>query len=267
MEQSSSYHIVMRTLSLMLIRKCYTAANHLSIRNAINSKHVDKFLLSKHQHNDWKYPGLTLHRSFTNEVVRLHSSVIPRPSFDGKNPYLAPIKVNRELHKAGDRSCMHVELDLEESNVQYEAGDHLVVYPVNDVDLVERLGKLCDCNLDEVFSLANDDVSDNHPLTSLITYRAALTHYLEITAHPSVDVIKELVEYCSDKEDKELLKLMCSSTPEGEAKYQEWIEEATRNIVHVLEDIPSCRPLLDRICELIPRLQPRFYSISSSPKV
>ena len=255
----------MKKHSLILIRNCYTAANRLSARNLFKSNHVDKFTISKRQHRWLEHPGLS--QVLTNGIIHYYSTAIPRPSFDGRNPYLAPIKVNRELHKAGDRSCMHVEFDLEESNVQYEAGDHLVVYPVNDADLVERLEKLCNCNLDEVFTLANGDNSDNHPLTSLTTYRAALTHYLEITAHPSPDVIKVLADYCSNEEDKELLTLMSSPTKEGEAKYQEWIEDASRNIVHVLEDIPSCRPPIDRICELMPRLQPRFYSISSSPKV
>lgn len=255
----------MRKYSLYFLRNLYTNVNHLSFKNSIKLNHVEKLLYSKHR---WfERPQILHQRIQSNGIARLGSATKPRPSFDGKNPYLAPITVNRELHKAGDRSCMHVELDLEESNVKYFAGDHLVVYPVNDIDLVERLGKLCDCNLDEIFSLANNDDTDNHPLTSLITYRAALTHYLEISAHPSKDVLNELAEYCSNKDDKTLLKLMSTPTPEGNAKYQEWIEDASRNFVHVLEDIPSCRPPIDRICELMPRLQPRFYSISSSPKV
>merc|ERR1712203_581375 len=36
---------------------------------------------------------------------------------------------------------------------------------------------------------------------------------------------------------------------------------------HILEDLPSCKPGIDHLLELLPRLQPRFYSISSSSKV
>jgi NADPH-ferrihemoprotein reductase len=153
--------------------------------------------------------------------------------------------------------------------MRYEAGDHLAVYPVNDSDLVERLGKLCNSDLNTVFSLINTDTdsSKKHPFPCPTTYRAALTHYLEITALPRTHIIKELAEYCSDEKDKELLKLMSSTTPEGKAKYQTWVQDACRNIVHILEDCPSCRPPIDHICELLPRLQPRYYSISSSSKV
>lgn len=214
-------------------------------------------------------PEVAQDRIYSGEVARLHSLSNQRPPFDAKNPYLAPMKVNRELHKAGDRSCMHVEFDLEGSKMRYEAGDHLAVYPVNDTDLVERLGKLCNADLDTVFSLINTDTdsSKKHPFPCPTTYRAALTHYLEITALPRTHIIKELAEYCSDEADKELLKLMSSTTPEGKAKYHAWVGDACRNIVHILEDIPTCRPPIDHICELLPRLQPRFYSISSSSKV
>lgn len=42
--------------------------------------------------------------------------------YDAKNPFLAQITVNRELHKGGDRSCLHVELDISDSKMRYEAG-------------------------------------------------------------------------------------------------------------------------------------------------
>lgn len=60
---------------------------------------------------------------------------------------------------------------------------------------------------------------------------------------------------------------MGSSTPEGKKAFHEWILRDNRNIVHILEDLPSVKPSLDHLCELLPRLQCRYYSISSSPKV
>lgn len=214
-------------------------------------------------------PETPTERLYTGEVARLHSLQTQRPPFDAKNPFLAPIKVNRELHKAGGRSCMHIEFDIEGSKMRYEAGDHLAMYPVNDQDLVLRLGKLCNADLDTIFSLINTDTdsSKKHPFPCPTTYRTALTHYLEITALPRTHILKELAEYCSEEKDKEFLRFMCSTNPEGKAKYQEWVQDSCRNIVHVLEDLPSCRPPIDHICELLPRLQPRYYSISSSSKL
>ncbi|KAG4065484.1 hypothetical protein HA402_009045 [Bradysia odoriphaga] len=208
-------------------------------------------------------------RVYTGEVARLHSLQSQRPPYDAKNPYLAPIKINRELHKGGGRSCMHIEFDIEGSKIRYEAGDHVAMYPVNDTELVEKLGKSCNADLDTVFSLINTDLesSKKHPFPCPTTYRTALTHYLEITALPRTHILKELVEYCSDEKDKEFLKLISSTSVEGKAQYQTWIQNASRNIVHILEDIKSCKPPIDHICELLPRLQPRYYSISSSSKL
>ncbi len=42
---------------------------------------------------------------------------IYRP-FDSKNPFLAPVTVNRRLNKAGDRHLMHLELDITGSKIR-----------------------------------------------------------------------------------------------------------------------------------------------------
>uniref|UniRef100_A0A0B7BHS3 NADPH--cytochrome P450 reductase n=1 Tax=Arion vulgaris TaxID=1028688 RepID=A0A0B7BHS3_9EUPU len=206
---------------------------------------------------------------FTGEVARVGSFANQKPPYDVKNPYLAPVLVNRELHNGGDRSCMHVELDISESKIRYETGDHVAVYPVNDSEIVEKLGKRLDVDLDTVFMLTNldEDASKKHPFPCPCTYRTALTHYIDITQTPRTHVLGELSEYTDNIKDKEFLKTMTQASDEGKKLYNEWIHQDHRNILAVLEDLPSLKPPLDHICELLPRLQPRFYSISSSPKV
>lgn len=112
-----------------------------------------------------------------------------------------------------------------------------------------------------------EESTKKHPFPCPCSYRTALTHYLDITSNPRTHVLKELAEYATDPADKEKLKLMASTTVEGKAAYQQWIVQENRNIVHILEDIPSLKPPLDHLCEILPRLQCRYYSISSSAKV
>ncbi|GFO34081.1 NADPH--cytochrome p450 reductase [Plakobranchus ocellatus] len=206
---------------------------------------------------------------FSGEVARVGSLTRQRPPYDVKNPYLAPITVNRELHRGGDRSCMHIELDISESKIRYETGDHVAIYPINNPEIVEKIGKRLEVDLDEVFSLTNvdEDASKKHPFPCPCSYRTALTHYVDITNPPRTHVLGELSEYTDKAEDKEFLQRMTKATEEGKKLYQDWIFKAHRNILAVLEDIPSLKPPLDHIVELLPRLQPRFYSISSSPKI
>ncbi|CAG9585426.1 unnamed protein product [Danaus chrysippus] len=212
---------------------------------------------------------ITPNEVFTGEIARLHSFQNQRVPFDAKNPFLAQIIVNKELHKGGDRSCLHIELDISNSKMRYEAGDHVAVYPINDRGLVERLGVLTGADLDEVFSLINTDQESTkkNPFPCPTSYRTALSHYVEITALPRTHILRELAEYCVEDEDKNKLLLMSTNSQEGKALYQSFVVDSCRNIVHILEDLKSCKPPLDHLCELLPRLQPRYYSISSSPKL
>ena len=93
---------------------------------------------------------------FVISIFLCANSLFCRP-YNAKNPFLAPIRVIRELHKGGDRSCMHVELDISGSRLNYVAGDHLAIFPVNDPQLVERVGELLDVDLGTVFTLTSTD--------------------------------------------------------------------------------------------------------------
>lgn len=208
-------------------------------------------------------------RLFSGEITRLGAFRHQRPPFDAKNPFLAPLRANHNLFKGGDRRCLFLSFDITNSRIRYETGDHVAVYPSNDASLVQRLGDRLGIDLDQAFYLdsLDEDSSKKHPFPCPCTYRVALTNYLDITNSPKTNVLGELAEYASDENEKAKLKLMASSSAEGKALYNDWIIKDRRTILGVLEDLPSVQPPVDHICELLPRLQARYYSISSSPKV
>ncbi|CAF0827749.1 unnamed protein product [Rotaria sordida] len=207
---------------------------------------------------------------FTGEIGRLKSYEKQKPPFDIRNPYLAPVIASRELfQKDCARSCLHLELDISNTRIKYEAGDHVAVFPSNDEILVNRIGELLNVNLDEVISLVNvdEDAQKKNPFPCPCSYRTALTYYLDLTSMPNTQILKEIAQYATDENEKALLTLMGSYSEEGKIKYKEWILDSYRSIVAILEDLSSLKPPLDHLCELLPRLHPRYYSISSSPKV
>ncbi|XP_064159149.1 NADPH--cytochrome P450 reductase-like isoform X1 [Anguilla rostrata] len=206
---------------------------------------------------------------YTGEIGRLKSFETQRPPFDTKNPFLAPVTVNRKLNKGGSRHLMHLELDITGSKIRYEAGDHVAVYPTNDPAIVNQIGHVLDVDLETVISLRNLDEETNkkNPFPCPTTYRTALMHYLDITSPPRTNVLYELAQYASDSAQQEHMRKMASSSPEGKSLYQSWVLESRRNILAVLQDLPSLRPPIDHLCELLPRLQTRYYSIASSAKV
>uniref|UniRef100_A0A673IHY9 NADPH--cytochrome P450 reductase n=1 Tax=Sinocyclocheilus rhinocerous TaxID=307959 RepID=A0A673IHY9_9TELE len=215
------------------------------------------------------HSDLNMNKIYTGELGRLMSFENQKPPFDSKNPFLAAVTVNRKLNKAGDRHLMHLELDITGSKIRYESGDHVAVYPINDSVIVNQIGDLLGVDLDMVISLNNLDEESNkkHPFPCPSTYRTALTHYLDITNPPRTNVLYELAQYATEPKDQENMRKMASSSPEGKALYQSWVLDSCRNILAILEDLPSLRPPIDHLCELLPRLQARYYSIASSSKV
>ncbi|KAL1428458.1 hypothetical protein MTO96_002832 [Rhipicephalus appendiculatus] len=192
------------------------------------------------------HTDLPTEKVFHGEISRLNSYTTQKMPFDAKNPFLAPVRVHKELYK-GSRSCMHIEISIAGSKMRYDAGDHVAVYPMNDIAIVEKLGQMLKVDLDTIITLKNldEDSSKKHP-----------TH-----------VLKEISEYATNEEEKKKLKMMSSSSDEGKSLYKQWVLNDCRSVVHILEDLPSARPPLDHLLELMPRLQARYYSISSSPKV
>jgi len=230
----------------------------------------EDFNTRQYDHKALEEGDFKAEKVYTGEVARLRSFVTQRPPFDVKNPYMAPITENRNLHGAASgRHGLHLELDINGSRIRYDAGDHVAVYPINNTGLVDDIGNKLGIDMDQVFTMTNvdEDSSKKHPFPCPTTYRTALAHYVEITALPRTHIIKELAKYTSEPSERDKLELMCSTSPEGKALYQSWVVDGVRHLGHILTDLPSCKPPIDHVLELLPRLQPRFYSIASSGKV
>lgn len=230
----------------------------------------EEFNTRQYEHKVLQEGDFKPEKLYTGEVARLKSYITQRPPFDVKNPYMAPIKVNKNIHNSGSgRHCMHIEVDIEGSRIRYDAGDHIAIYPKNNEELVNKLGSLLNIDMDQVFTLNNldEDSSKKHPFPCPTTYRTALTSYVEVTALPRTHILKEMSVYTTDPDEKAKLELMCGTTAEGKSLYQSWVVDSSRHVAHILEDLPSCKPPVDHILELLPRLQPRFYSIASSAKL
>ncbi|CAJ0585257.1 unnamed protein product, partial [Mesorhabditis spiculigera] len=192
-----------------------------------------------------------------------------RPPFDLKNPFLAEVRENRELHTAkSERSCRHIELLLDGSRIRYEAGDHVAIFPTNDPEHVQLVLDRLEIDPEQAFRLiqTDEDCSKRSPFPCPTTVRVAFTHYVDICSPLKSHVLKALSEACIDAVEKERLKLLGTPTEEGMKAYAHYIQRGRRSLVDVIRAFPSCRPDFDYLFELLPRLQARYYSIASSPK-
>lgn len=183
--------------------------------------------------------------------------------------HLATITALRELHTPlSDRSCVHVEIDISKSSVTYEAGDHIAIFAENSDAIVTAVANTLGVPLSTCFRLkvpaGNPQGLPEPPDAGPITLRAALKRYADVLSSPSKGGLAALAAFAEDASEAARLRELASI--EGRDAYHAYISAAKRSLLEVLQDFPSARPTLGAFFgSIAPRLQPRFYSISSSP--
>ncbi|KAF8237123.1 putative cytochrome P450 oxidoreductase [Tricholoma matsutake] len=200
---------------------------------------------------------------------------------DAKNPYPAPVIVARELFQSvQDRNCVHMELNTEGSGITYQHGDHVGVWPLNPDVEVDRL--LCVLGLYEkkdcVIGIESlDPALAKVPFPVPTTYVTVLRHYIDISAVAGRQILGTLSKFAPNPEAEAFLKNMNTDKEayhrviaEGCLKLGEVLQLAAKDDLRARPDPDNTTswPIpFDIIVSSIPRLQPRYYSISSSPKL
>ncbi|MEJ0092893.1 MAG: sulfite reductase subunit alpha [Methylocella sp.] len=154
--------------------------------------------------------------------------------------FLSRARLNKE---DSEKSTFHIEFDLSESGLAYAVGDSLGVFPQNDPALVDAVLRAIDAPAD--FPIAGRHL------------REVLLQDLSLGAAP--DILFELISYMVGGERRRMAKSLAKGEdPEGDA--------ATLDVLAALEKFPGIRPDPEAFVESLELLQPRLYSISSSPK-
>lgn len=196
----------------------------------------------------------------------------PATVFDARHPYNASVSAAVELTPTADRHVLHVEVDLEGSGMRYESGDHIGVYPTNsdeEVDLLlESLGILDQADV-PISVRATDPFAAQQSLfpVEVTTYRTAFRHYLEITGPVPRAQIKSLVlPFAKSEQAREFLLPLANDKDAHAATVSSGCMSLARLINAVREKggDPQFVLPVEAALELCPRLQARFYSISSS---
>ncbi|MBI2929788.1 MAG: sulfite reductase subunit alpha [Verrucomicrobia bacterium] len=169
--------------------------------------------------------------------------------YSRQNPFPARLVTNRPLNAAGSaKDTRHFELALDESGLSYEAGDALGVMPSNCPALVEELIRALACTGDEAVPA---------PDSREVSLREALAAHYEITRIP-----QPLLQAVAERSGDALLNRLAAPGVNGELTEFLW----GREIIDLLLAHPHVKFTPQEFLTLLKKLQPRLYSISSSPK-
>jgi len=157
---------------------------------------------------------------------------------------------------------------LKSVQLQYQTADNLAILPENTKDNVEKLAKSQGYDLDFTFNvepISNGDDDDEFKLTfpTPCTVRDVLTQYMDIQGHLKSSILKHLAPYVSDA--KQAGWLMDLLNKDNRAAFKKLVDEDSRTLVDLLEnELSSCKIPLADLLHIVPYIQPRFYTISSS---
>ena len=233
--------------------------------------------------NDWSLPSCVYRVEYLEERESRNGEVVSVDAAEKVQTihkhYVTAVDcrvvAKRELRDASDPgSTIHMEIDVSDhiNVMKYQTADNLGILPKNNPVVVEALAKALGYNLDQLFELHPANHSDGKiekhtlPFPTPCTVRTALERYCDLTGLPRRSDLKQLAHYARDDMDRKALLRMAAK--EGKAEYKDKIVEGHVGIYDIVTRLcPSITCPLEHFIMVCPKMQPRYYTISSSSTV
>jgi sulfite reductase (NADPH) flavoprotein alpha-component len=173
--------------------------------------------------------------------------------YDKNNPFSAQLVDRRRLSAAASqKDTQHFSVSLVGSGLTYKCGDSLGVYPTNNPQTVAAVLKAAGFTGEEQVTIPKD--------TAPISLRTALSKRLSLNG-PTYKFAQLLHDRATDAAEKaRLAAAIAEADPE---KKKAWMEQ--REFLDLFEEHPSAKLGAQEFIELLRKLMPRLYSISSAP--
>ncbi|NXA15451.1 MTRR reductase, partial [Sapayoa aenigma] len=199
------------------------------------------------------------------EDAHLSSLILEGTTFEV--PVTKAVQLTRE---DAIKTALLLELDISDTDFDYQPGDAFCVICPNNASEVEELLQILG------LSEKGDDfvcvkvkqgtkkkgASRPQHIPERSTLKFILTWCLEIRAIPKKAFLRALVECTSDAGEKRRLQELCSR--QGASDYARFVRDSNVCFLDLLHAFPSCKPSLNLLIEHLPKLQARSYSVSSS---
>jgi len=183
--------------------------------------------------------------SATVETAEEQAVPDPVPRYSRDNPALATVLSCKRLNKPGSqKETWHVELNVSTRGLEYSVGDSFGLFPINDSALVDAVIKALNAPAD-------------FPIGGRTLHECLLD---SVSLSPAPDMLFQLFSYITGGERRVKARALANGDdPDGDAE--------TLDVLAAIEKFPGIRPDPEAFIEALDPLQPRLYSISSSPKL
>ncbi|SFL68834.1 sulfite reductase (NADPH) flavoprotein alpha-component [Gracilibacillus orientalis] len=182
----------------------------------------------------------------TPDTTATNPTPAEQPIYSKSNPYTAEVLDNIILTgKGSNKETRHIEISLEGSNLHYEPGDCLAIYPKNDPALVQAIIKEFQWNAEQTIPINKQG--------EIRSVQEALTSIFEITR-----LTKGLLEKASTYFDNEKLHELVADSE----KAKTYIDG--RDLLDLIIDYPPKQLDPTSIMHFLRKIPARQYSISSS---
>lgn len=168
--------------------------------------------------------------------------------YSKKNPFPSPVLKNFNLNAPGaGKETHHIEFSLEGSELEYEVGDALGVYPTNNPSVVDEI----------IAALPFKAGTVPTPDGGETTLRDALIHHYDIGT-----LNKSFIQKWQARSGSPFLR----SLVEADDK-KAWDDFCWgRDLIDLVVDYPADFSDGEDFVSVLKKLQPRLYSIASSPR-
>ncbi len=172
---------------------------------------------------------------------------IEEVGYSKKNPFPSTVLRNYNLNGPGNKATHHVEISLAGSDLDYEVGDALGVYPENPPEVVDEIIA--------ALPFSAGDVPD--PFGNEVPLREALIRHYDIG-----NINKSIIQKWQARSGSPFLRSLVEADERSEWENFCW----GRDLIDLVLSYPADFTDGEEFVSILKKLQPRLYSIASSPK-
>lgn len=172
---------------------------------------------------------------------------IEETGYSKKRPFPSPVTVNHNLNGPGEKRTHHIEFSLADSGLDYQVGDALGVFPENPASVVDEI----------IANLPFKSGPVPTPDGGETDLREALIRHYDIGT-----INKSLIGKWQKRSGSPLLRSLVEADDKKAWEDFCW----GRDLIDLVIDHPANFPDAEEFVSVLKKLQPRLYSIASSPK-